>query len=288
MKKVILFYFSGTGNTKLVAEHISEEFQELNWETTVVNLEKIYSEDDMPNIEKYDLIGIGAQVIGYTMPRRVKQFVKLMPVSNNQPTFIFRTAGGVAATNYAASHTLIKMLRKKNYYVFYERLFSIGSNWVMKFDDEIMKQLYEATKIKIKIMCREVIEKKERFYVTSFGFRLKKKFISSQAEISLPFLGKNLKIESTCNQCMSCVKNCPSKNIHINRGKIKFKSNCSACLRCVYNCPQQAIAFRIFKFIPLKNGYNVKQSLCQSGDFQEITNGKIPPFFEKYISDHNV
>ncbi|HEX3029667.1 MAG TPA: EFR1 family ferrodoxin, partial [Clostridia bacterium] len=286
MKRLGLFYFSGTGNTRLVAGHIGEEFREMGWEVTEVNMESVTMKSELPNLEEFDLIGIGAQVIGYTLPRRASKFVKLLPRSQKgTPVFIFRTCGGVAETNYTASHSLMKMLGKKNYSVFYERLFSIGSNWIFKFDDDIMRRLYEATQRKIKLMCREVTEGRRRFYETSLGLRLKKKLISGQSQLFFQLMGKNMQVTQNCSKCGLCAKNCPEKNIKIVNGRVKFKSNCSACLRCVYQCPNKAIRFRFLKFIPLKNGYDVKQSLSPDKNIKEETNGRIPPFFERYISD---
>jgi flavorubredoxin len=43
MKKVGVFYFSGTGNTKITAELICDEFRSMGWEAT------IYSIEDLPN-----------------------------------------------------------------------------------------------------------------------------------------------------------------------------------------------------------------------------------------------
>lgn len=286
MKKLGLLYFSGTGNTKLVASHIGEEFSGMGWEVEVHNVENIHSSEDLPDMEAFDLIGIGAQVIGYTTPRRMRQFLQLLPTSKSgRHIFIFRTCGGVAETNYTASHSMIHLLRKKNYDVFYERLFSIGSNWIFKFDDVIMQQLYEATKRKIRLMCQEVVEGKKRFYETTAMLRLKKKIISDQSKLSLSLLGKNLKVSESCTKCGSCIKRCPGNNIKLSNGKLKFGWNCSACLRCIYDCPKQAISFRFLKFIPLKNGYNVKKSLSPELNANEVTNGKIPPFFERYIKD---
>ena len=286
MKELGLFYFSGTGNTKLVTSIIAEEFVRLGWKTSIYNIENINSKDELPDMESFDLIGIGAQVIGYTTPRRMNQFIRILPDSKKSGrVFIFRTCGGVAKNNYAASHSMIQMLRKKKYNVFYERLFSIGSNWVYKFDDEIMQQLYVATARKIKLMCAELVEGKERFYETSAGIRLIYNAIACLSKLLLPFMGKNMKISESCTKCEHCIKNCPGNNISILKGKIHFASNCSACLRCVYDCPKQAINFRLFKFMKLKEGYNLKKSLSSKTECDKEKIKNFPPFFERYISD---
>ncbi|HWQ29393.1 MAG TPA: hypothetical protein VN549_00270 [Negativicutes bacterium] len=78
---------------------------------------------------KNDLLGIGSQVIGYGVPVLVRDFIKALPDGNGKRTFIFRTAGGVAPINYNASKPIIGKLKRKGYEVFYERVFSISSNW---------------------------------------------------------------------------------------------------------------------------------------------------------------
>jgi ferredoxin len=100
-----------------------------------------------------------------------------------------------------------------------------------------------------------------------------------------PFLGKDAVVESSCSHCGLCVKQCPAGNIILKNGKIKFHSSCSACLRCVYSCPKQAIRFRLFRFIKIQEGYNVKRSLSEAGNLCEKPNGIIPPFFPEYIKD---
>lgn len=289
MKELGLFYFSGTGNTKLVTSLIAEEFAHLGWKTSIYNVENINSKDELPDMESFDLIGMGAQVIGFTTPRRMNQFIRILPDSKKSGrVFIYRTCGGVAKNNYAASHSIIHMLRKKKYNFFYERLFSIGSNWMYKFDDEIMQQLYVATARKIKLMCTELIEGKERFYETSACTRLKYNFIACLSKLLFPFMGKNMKVSKSCTKCECCIKNCPEKNINILKGKIHFASNCSACLRCIYDCPKQAINFRILTFMKLKDGYNLKKSLSSKIECNKEKTGNIPPFFERYIIDDNM
>ena len=67
------------------------------------------------NLDQYELIGFGSQVIGYGVPNLVKDFVHILPKGRQQKTFIFRTAGGVAPINYNASKSMIRALSRKGY-----------------------------------------------------------------------------------------------------------------------------------------------------------------------------
>jgi ferredoxin len=239
------------------------------------------------NVENYDLVGIGCQIIGFGAPNIVHQFIKLLPAVNEKKVFIFRTAGGVAPINYNASKPIIRKLFKKGYNVFYERVFSIGSNWMTKFDDEIIKQLYSATEKKVAVMCNELIHGEERFLETGTGLRILMKIVIFAISKIIFLVGKDFKVSDSCVHCGLCVRNCPAENIMEKDGKIKFKYSCNSCMRCVYSCPKSAINFRLLTFFPVPGGYDIKKILSQPSDGGPLKN-KIPPFFHDYVENDKV
>ncbi len=46
---------------------------------------------------------------------------------------------------------------------------------------------------------------------------------------------------SKCIGCGICAKNCPTKNIRIENGKVVASSKCTMCYRCINHCPKQAM-----------------------------------------------
>ena len=128
MKKTVIFYFSGTGNTELVADMIQEELINCQYSVNRVRIEDVLKNNLSIDLEKYDLIGIGSPVISFGTPSIVTRFIERLPNEKNKKVFIFRTAGGVVPNNYNASKHIIHKLSQKGYDVFYERIFSIGSN----------------------------------------------------------------------------------------------------------------------------------------------------------------
>ncbi|MBE5977643.1 MAG: 4Fe-4S dicluster domain-containing protein [Paenibacillaceae bacterium] len=284
MKKLLVLYFSGTGNTEIAAKHVIQSFTDLGWEIELIRMEDVNQKRVQLDINQYDLIGLGSQVIGYGIPGVVRSFARALPAtSDGRKVFIFRTAGGVVSSNYNVSKELIRILKSKHYDVCYEELFSIGSNWIMKYDDVIMKQLYMATIRKISQMC-EAIERVERhFYQTGIALRIKMGVIAAFSSKILLLLGKDAVIDKSCTSCGLCARQCPAENISIEKGKVKFHTSCSACLRCVYSCPNHAINFRLLHYVIIPGGYDVKKSLSTNGNSDEKPNGKIPPFFQEYV-----
>ncbi|AKA70552.1 EFR1 family ferrodoxin [Clostridium scatologenes] len=284
MKSVIIYYFSGTGNTELVKNMIEKGLSNNEYDVTVVKIEDVLKKKLKIEVEKYDLVGIGSQVIGFGVPNIVNDFVKVLPKTKGKKVFIFRTAGGVVPKNYNCSKPMIRKLSRKGYKVFYERIFSIASNWIIKFDDQIVKKLYEATSKKAEIMCREIISGKERRLKIGIGLKAVMEFAIFASSRLIPLTGKDLTISKECVHCGLCIKNCPVENIYEKKGKIKFGLSCNGCMRCVYSCPKVAIKYRHLKFFSVPGGYNIKKVLSKTYDQSKMPD-KVPPFFNRYIED---
>ncbi len=290
MKTVGIFYFSGTGNTKLVPEMIREEFIKTSYEVDLIRIENVLKGSCKFDPGKYSLIGIGCQVIGYSVPNIMYKFLRKVPEAKNSRVFIFRTAGGVGPVNYNASNPVRRKLARKGYEVFHERMFSIGSNWINKFDTSVVRQLYLATQKKVAIMCREVINGQTRTLKTGLGFKLGIGLAAPVFSLLFRFMGKDLKVSDACTNCGLCVNNCPAANIYEKKHKIKFRLSCNCCLRCVYSCPQKAMGFKRLTFIPVKGGYDINKILnhvYQSSSDNPDTN-MIPPFFHEYVSNEKM
>ncbi len=285
MKTIAIFYFSGTGNTEIVADMIKEEFTRLHCQITMLRIENVLKVKKKIDLSQYDLVGIGCPVIGYTVPDIVMKFAKLLPDNTHKKVFIFRTAGGVAPINYNASKRLIRRLKRKNYDVFHERIFSISSNWIYRFDNEVIKQLYEATKRKVSLLCNQVMNGESRILKTKIRLRIKMEMINLAVSKVIWLIGKDLRVHNTCTRCGLCINNCPVGNVFLRREKIRFGHTCNSCMRCVYSCPRGAIHYRFLTFFPVKGGYHIEKILKQPQMHDEAHAMKEPPFFKEYIAN---
>lgn len=285
MKSVVIFYFSGTGNTELVSNMVKEELSKRQCTVEIIRIEDVLKNKLTIDFNKYDLIGIGSQVIGFTTPGIVNDFIRILPKVEDKKVFVFRTAGGVAPINYNASKPMMRKLARKGYDVFYERVFSISSNWIKKFDDDIIVKLYEATRKKVGLMCEAVICGGKRILKTSFLQRVLMECVMFVSPIFFRLAGKDYVVDKSCTHCGACIKNCPAGNIVEKNGKIKFKLSCNCCLRCVYSCPNNAIHFRTLSFFTVAEGYNIKKILAQPSICDENKKKPVPPFFNAYLAN---
>jgi len=290
-KSIGLFYFSGTGNTQVVAELLAEAFKQHGAQVETVRIEHVLQGKVQFDPDAYDLIGIGHPIQGFDAPRIVYDFVDALPPVESKRAFILKSAADFISVNNGASKTAIKRLRRKGYDVFYDRIVCMPSNWAMKYDDTFSKQLCHVAIAKAEHMAGEVLAGQERKLGINSLIRWIAKLTSRGEDLGARFFGKMLTVSRACITCGRCIDNCPTKNIRRENDKIMFGYNCVFCMRCIYACPQQAIVPRFAKFCVLKDGYDIRAIINNpdlEGDFvTEETRGFFRHFF-KYVRNADV
>ena len=81
-KKGLVFYYSGSGNTKLACKYISHNLQNVQLE--LCNVVKI---DEIPDLDSYDIIGFATFTDWFGQPFLFKEFIKRIPVQNKKLAF---------------------------------------------------------------------------------------------------------------------------------------------------------------------------------------------------------
>ncbi|GMQ64662.1 EFR1 family ferrodoxin [Vallitalea maricola] len=287
-----LLFFSGTGNTQIVTELIQSTLQSKEVIVDIICIEEIVNQNKVVDMDQYSMIGIGYPVYGFKEPRIMKKLTEILPRTKTKDVFIFETAADFISINNNSSQYVIRKLHKKGYNVFYTRIICMGSNFFMKYDDELIKQLYLSALSKVEELCTDVLSRKKRIKTTNFLLRLTTNILHwFEDECLARIFGKSLRVLETCSHCGKCVRNCPSKNIRIKNKKISFKWNCLLCMRCIYNCPKNAIRSRGLSFLILKDGYNIKK-IIESSDIKgkyitKDTKGFMK-HFQRYFNDSSI
>ncbi len=90
--KVLIVYYSQTGNTQKIARQIRDGFLENGDTADLRFLKKVKAEE----LAAYDMIGFGSP-IWYEMPPNMRRFVEEMPASDSKLAFSFCTHGTLPA-----------------------------------------------------------------------------------------------------------------------------------------------------------------------------------------------
>ncbi len=242
--KISIFYFSGTGNTKWVAEKTSEKLNLKGFSVETHSIEKINAEEIIP--DDFEQIGIMFPVYSSTAPPPMVEFLKKLPKANGTPVFAVACAwlfGGHTAFDYT------NQLSENGYkpYLFANVLMPNNINlppfgWIpIKNGKQIRSKLMKAER-KIERLISKIINLEPLEEGNSW---LSRKSDNAQRKGADNEDMVNYYVDENCISCGWCVENCPTNNIQFDDNKKPvFGDNCISCVRCYSRCPKEAIQSR--------------------------------------------
>ena len=250
--KVLLCYFSGTGNTRKVINRFAEVFAE---HEVSVDLYRIEENNFTYNLDDYDMIGIGYPVHAFNAPSIILNFAKSLPEQKDKRTIIINTSGEPLKLNNISSIKLSKILTKKGYNITNEYHYCMPYNIIFRHTDNMAYKMWKTANDVIPIDCKEILNGKQahldKVFMGSFiAWLFRIEFWGGR------FNGKRYKVNENCIHCNKCVNTCPTHNIKIKDGKFHFGKNCIMCMRCSFYCPKAAIKIGLFERWKVNGAYN--------------------------------
>lgn len=250
-----LIYFSPTGNilhlAKLLAHHLGVDQAE------ILPLE--FTRPDQLSKNKH--LVLLYPVHGFNAPRTVKRFVKRLPSGLYADVSLIGVGCTTNWVNQAVSADLRKLCGQKGYPIVLDEILAMPLTFVLAFPDEVARKLIAESEKRMQDISLSLMAGTPTTFRVVFKSRLLN-FIGKLEQFASRLFGLELHANDNCNSCGTCWTNCPENNIQRSaNGSPKFGFSCLMCLRCIYDCPQKAIAPRFSKFIPIKNGYSIRQHL---------------------------
>lgn len=276
-----IFYFSGTGNTKMVAKLLATEFNRYISVVNVIAIDELLKTNKTAEVEKYDIIGFGYPVHAFNAPRIFFEFIEQLQDGKQKKTFIFKSAGDPFMQG-GSTALVRKALQKKGYDVLYERLFVIPANVLVRYQDRLIKQLYNTAVQRVKTMVNEILSETTKIQKNTFFSNFLTAAFSSMENYGARFFGKNLYVSKSCNLCGICISNCPTNNITKQKGHIRFHSKCTLCMRCIYRCPVNAISPRFLKFFLISPWYEIQTIVDNPAIKDAYISSKTKGFFRHF------
>lgn len=248
--KIAIIYFSGTGNTKMVAEKYRESFIELGGECTLYELPL----KEQVDFSVFDLVGFGYPIHSFNAPQIMLKFAKSLPKKSRKEikkrAFILKSSGEPVKMSRVSSLKLISILKKRGFEVKNEYQYVMPYNMIFRHTDHMAYKMWETAKKLIPLDCADVLNGVERREKKMFMGAFWAWFLRCE-HWGAHLIGVGYKATKDCIGCGMCAKNCPAGNIVMKNGKPKFGGKCYICARCSFNCPKDCIK------IGLLNGWRV-------------------------------
>lgn len=232
----MIFYFSGTGNSRFVAESIAEATGDM-----LINITK----DEMEQNREYRLqdgekLGFVFPIYWWGMPSLVEEFVQRMKLQVKEDSYIY----GVS-TYGLESHNGLKdlerLLLQKNIPLQATYEVKMVDNYVVAYDiagEEKQAVIYKNAKVIIEKIINDIKSNKQVKIADIIGTTIKPVVHTFYKKTDHR---KHFYATDACTGCGLCAKSCPCQAIAMEQDKPVWRENCAFCLKCIHNCPVQAL-----------------------------------------------
>lgn len=230
----MIYYFSGTGNSKHAAEKIASALND-----SAVNVVDVIKNKTFGSCDD-EITGFVFPVYFWGLPEIIKRFAAMPEVKNALGKYVFAVITCGADTGMADKMLEKKLGRKLDY----SFSLKMPDNYVVMYDpcekEKAKKYLRHADK-ELEIICKDVEECKKARKGSTNG-KLKSAFVSLFYD---PFRKtKKFFADEKCISCGICAKNCPDNAIEMQNGKpVWVKAECQHCTACINCCPKESIQF---------------------------------------------
>jgi ferredoxin len=254
-----LYYFSGTGNSLVVAKDIAEKIN-----GKLISMPSVMREESVK--PEANVIGIVFPVYYATndcgIPLIVGRFVRKLENLGSKYIFAVCTHGGMPGTT-------IENLKK----AIASRGGKLAAGFTVRMSNKNLaerrqQKMLIKRKKKLKAICEYVNARREGRFETRgllrkillaplrslekpiFLYRYKKLSSTSKNSFSelIPLADRSFRTNENCTGCGTCAKVCPVNNIKMVDGKPVWQHHCETCYACYAWCPNEAVCGAIVAY----------------------------------------
>ena len=234
----MILYFSGTGNSKYVAQRIADALGD-----EIVNLNDRIKASDTSSIETGERVIIVTPTYAWRIPRVVRDWLLKTELRGAKQEWFVMTCGSEIGN---ADKYNRELCAEKAISCMGTAQIVMPENYIAMFS---APQVDEARQIVTRAepsidRAIAAIQANQPFAPTRNN--LYDRFMSGPVNsIFYRFFVKAnaFTVSSACIGCGQCAKRCPMNNVTIKDGKPLWGKNCTHCMACIGYCPVSAIEY---------------------------------------------
>ncbi len=237
--KTIIYYFSATGNSLVVARDLAREIGAAE----LVPIAKAITKDEEDPAEA---VGIVYPVYMFGLPLIVADFLRRVKIRPGAYVFSVATLGGMPGR----AHSLAKeILRKRAIPLSAGFSVRMPGNYTPLYGaipEESQTQEFQEEKLKVKEVAVNVREKRsgiieEKPFLSNF---LLYALLYRGGSRRIPLSAKGFWVTDACTRCGLCAQVCPVANIEMRNNLPVWLTHCQHCMACLQWCPAEAIQYK--------------------------------------------
>lgn len=238
----MIFYFSGTGNSRWIADELSRELSDkriISIGSATTNSEFRYE------IHSGERIGWVFPIYSWGMPPIVTEFIRkvqLIDYSGNFSYMCCSCGDDIALT----AECWRNELSKRGFTADVAYSVTMPNNYILLAGFDTDPKDVETAKLdnapkRIADIVSQIIAENRTDSIT------KGRFAWIKSKVINPIFNKQTIRSSrfsvnteSCINCGKCANNCPVNNINMVNGTPQWSDNCTQCLGCIHICPTRA------------------------------------------------
>lgn len=227
----MIFYFSGNGNSKWVAERLGTATGD-----TVADMMRLTDDEARAMTTSARRVGLVFPIHSWDAPVPVKRFVRDVLRAPLPYTYVVCTCGDDAGKAMQRLGRLLGIdaawsVQMPNTYV---PMFDLDS-------DGLMADKLRAAARMTDGIARKVLARAREVSVTEGRMAWAKTYVVSPMFQKFMVSARRFHIDGDCNGCGICAKACPTANIAITPDGPRWGSKCTHCMACLHRCPRHII-----------------------------------------------
>ena len=239
--KTSIYYFTGTGNTLVIARELAQELTRDLGDTELVPIPSRMKQETI--FTDADAVGIAFPVYFLTMPGIVQEFVQKLRFGKKPYIFGIATCGERPG---GALFSLKTLLEEKGTNLSAGFVFVMPENYIgpvdLMGDAGHRQEKYAAAQRRIPAVAEAIRERRQAVpegngsALLWIGGCITRIFATT-----LYNTPRRIHATEICNRCRTCERICPTNNITVKEDAVCWGSTCTQCYACIHWCPKGAV-----------------------------------------------
>ncbi len=235
----MVVYFTGTGNSKYIAQLISNKLND-----NLVDANTLIKNKEYPQFNSEFPYVFVCPTYAWQLPRIFRDWIAKCAFLGNKKAYFILTCGSDIGN---AEKYIKKFAFKIGLTYMGTTDIVMPENYIVMFESNEKsedKDIFTKATDKTLNLCEQKIAYSKPFEEVnpSFVDHLKSGIVNSSFYTF--YIGaRKFFATDDCISCGQCVTNCPLNNIALKEGKPIWGKNCTHCMACICKCPTEAIEY---------------------------------------------